>query len=169
MASGVRYRYNGSFVSAAKAQRLANLPNTRSKVTTEYVVSGAKSTVRRGYALSVEKQVAAALKASRVQAEEKRAEKAPSKKELERQRRYEEQRKEEQRKVIDLAEEADRYATKHDVSVEEALEALGYEEGDFDFYSTDDILGYISTYQDMGEDAFDFDMTDLEQDEDRIS
>jgi hypothetical protein len=159
MASSVRYRYKGLFVSEAKARKIQNLQNAKKFLTTETVKPDRKTDrVSRGFKESIEKQVLKAIAKDRSKAEEKRAMAA--------QARVKEMRRDETPEMIEIARDIARIASENDISIEEAADVSGYDPDDFDTFGPDDIFSAAHEMADYGGELFDFEMADLEEEED---
>ena len=169
MANGVRYRYKGKFISTAKAAKLGNLPSTKKFLKSEYTLDNKRTTERRGYHKSVDRLVKDSLKKSRGEAREKRRERAPSRQELRKQERERRAYARETDKARAMAREAAKIADTDDISISDAMDRIADVWGDFDFYTPDDIETFGQEYIDYGDGYFDFDLVDLERDEDRKS
>lgn len=165
MASGVRYRYKGHFISAAKAQKLANLSHVKEKIKTEYVYKGKSDRSYPEYKKPVAKLVSDALKTSRQASEAKRAERSKSYKEAARERAERAAWKAEEARAHSVAVEAAKLAEDEDIGIEEALDSLGFDEDDYDHTSYDDIVRMTDDYFSEGEEFFEFEMADLESED----
>jgi hypothetical protein len=144
------YRYKGQFVSQEKAERLSHLPEARKFVSIE---KAGKPSI----AAQVERAIKADRKAREAEFERRRA----LKEETKRQRQADEK-KRETFNVFDVAKQAARRAEAEDISIEEALDEGGYDEGDFDYYSYEDVAGYTSDFMEYGDEYDFFAMEDLD-------
>jgi hypothetical protein len=167
MAAGVRYRYKGHFISAAKAARLGNLKNAKQYITSEYTTKGKADVIRKGYAPSIEKALEKALKADRAKADARAKETAYGKfqrESLERKKKLTE--KADRARAISKARKAVKYAEKHDVGIDEAFDSLGFTSSDFESgIDYEGVAGIASDILEYGDEIFDFDLADLEDDD----
>jgi hypothetical protein len=171
MADGVRYRYKGHFISQLKAQRIANLPAAKKYLSSEYTFKNKADAIRKGYQKPVAALLGEAISKSRKSAAIKRAE--PERK-TGKQLRAEAAKRVDRRliesKILSYAREAAELAEEEDIDIASALDSMAGERGGYfigDYFDSigDSARGII----DYGEGAFDFDMEDLEGEEDRIS
>ncbi len=160
-----RYRYKGQFISAVKAQRIANLTNAKKFLTTEFTYEAKQSSLRKGYLPSIEKQVHRALRSDRERAAERRVEREISPRERERRFREKMDRERELAHVFDIAREAAEIAESKDISILEAFDSIGESADDvdsFNYFTWTDVESYARDYLEEGESIFDFNVADLE-------
>jgi hypothetical protein len=171
MAGGVRYRYKGSFISAAKAQKISNLKNATKFLTSEYTYKNKGGIQREGYHKPVERLVAEAIKAGRDKAITRRFEQVPvSYKDKAKIVRRKVDKKLHDSKVLSLARDAAKIAEEEDVDIATALDSMmGEREDRFirDYY--EDIAEPAQGALDYGDEVIYFDMEDLEEEAERIS
>jgi hypothetical protein len=165
--SGVRYRYKGRFISALKATRLNNLRNVKKLITTAYTFEGKASHTRKGYKKPLNQVMGEALAKERGKAEKKRSE-GLGRVKASRAERQKEAYGRERRRAAAIAEDAAKKASREDISIGEALDEMEFDSGGFDFFSAEDIERFADEFIEQGEEYFDFDMTDLEN-EDRYA
>jgi hypothetical protein len=159
------YRYHGQFVSKEKAQSIAHLPEARKYLTTE-IKRGKEARAVEGYFAprrerEIAEKVKAAIEADRRTLEEKIAA-ARAAHEKPSARRQAAQKKNEEFQVQEIARAAAREAVDEDISIDEALDSQGFDEGDYDYFDYDAVSSYAEGYLDYGDEYDFFDMYDLE-------
>lgn len=169
LASGVRYRYKGKIISAGEAARYNNLRNAKKFITTEYVYKGQADSLRRGYKKPLDAQVSEALAKSRSEAKAKRKDRAPTKAEARRIQAEKKEKQGEQRRAVRFAEDIAELAEREDIDIADALDRVGFDSDDWGYYDAEDMAGLARDYIDFGDEYFDFDMSDLEREDDRKS
>lgn len=170
----VRYRYKGHYISASKAASLNNLKNASKFISTEYPIGRKSEVTHKGYQPSMEVQLSRAMRKGREEAEQRRAQKARELTPHERKRQAKERidRRIDESKVLSYARDVAKIAREEDISVEEAMDSLH----EADEYAapfledhSDEIESAASGIGEYGEEAYDYDMIDLEREEDRKS
>jgi hypothetical protein len=151
--SELHYRYKGRFVSKEDAKRLSHLPATKKALTTE-IRHGDIKRAKQGYEISIEDQTLAALAAER----QKSAERYKA-------TRTEKAREAERLSLERLSKAAARQAADEDISIEEALDAQGFEPDNFEYFGFEEAESLAEGFLDEGEGFFDFDIVDLEADD----
>lgn len=160
-ATRTEYRFHGKFTSKQKAEKLARLPKAKKFILTEERRRGVRVT-KRQYEKTVAEKVMEAIAADRAKAEEKYAAGRAASRRVERIEREKEARASELNQIEDVARQAARYAVENDVSIDDALDAQGFEPADYRYYDFEDAFDYASGYMEDG-DYFDFfDVLDLE-------
>lgn len=164
--AGVRYRYKGVYISAANAARYNNLRNAAKFITTEFTYNGKSDIARRGYKKPVEKQVIVAIGKSRADAAGKRKAFEPKKEDLRRAEREKKEKAREERTAARFAEHVAEVAEREDIDVADALDAVGFDPGEWGYHDAADMEAMARDTLDFGEEFFDFNMVDLEADDD---
>jgi hypothetical protein len=165
MASEIRYRYKGKFITALKAQRIANLKTAKKFLKTEYLYKGKADVSRKGYAKPVSKLVRDALRKGEQAAVEKLKAKSRNYKVAESERRKRAKWKMENARARQLAADAVELIESADIPIQEALDRLAYDPAEYPGTSPEEIESMIEIAMDIDIAGLDFNMTDLESDE----
>ena len=164
MASGVRYRYKGKFISAAKAAKIGNLQHAKSYLKSSYPIKGKASKEYTGYKKAVAVQVREAIREGRQKAERKIAERVRPE-QLRIARKHKRDFIRETRRAADWARKTARYALEENIDIGDALDDLGFDEAGFQFFDYGEMESAVSGYMEMGADFFEFEMADLDDEE----